>query len=124
MLRADSILRSMIFFSTGGLYKDDCLIQPNIPIFIMVTGVAHLVIASILLLRILRNLFSVFLDTAIFAFMFCWLILGMYLICFLISVISIVSNIVYVIYRLQYNPLYLYNTWKLCKHYARMLHSK
>ncbi|KAM3920593.1 transmembrane protein 272-like [Leptodactylus fuscus] len=60
----------------GGLYKDDCLIQPNIPIFLLVTGVTHFLISFILLLRILCHLFSQFLDTVIFAFMFCWFITG------------------------------------------------
>ncbi|XP_066440239.1 transmembrane protein 272-like [Eleutherodactylus coqui] len=60
----------------GSVYKDDCIIQPNIPIFLLVTGVTHFVISAILLLRVLLHLFSIFLDTAIFLFMFCWFITG------------------------------------------------
>ncbi|XP_056384482.1 transmembrane protein 272-like [Hyla sarda] len=70
------IILGIAMIVVGGLYKDDCLIQPNIPIFLLVTGVAHFVISSILLLRILRNLFSVFLDTVILIFMFSWFITG------------------------------------------------
>ncbi|XP_071974006.1 transmembrane protein 272-like [Engystomops pustulosus] len=70
------IILGVAMIVMGGLYKDDCLIQPNIPIFLLVTGVAHLVISSNLLLRILRQLYSVFLDTVIFFFMFCWFIAG------------------------------------------------
>ncbi|XP_077143604.1 uncharacterized protein LOC143806687 [Ranitomeya variabilis] len=60
----------------GGLYKNDCLIQPKIPIFLLGTGVTHVVISTILLLRILRHLFSVCLDNVMFVLIFCWFAAG------------------------------------------------
>ncbi|XP_072278604.1 transmembrane protein 272-like [Pyxicephalus adspersus] len=60
----------------GGLYKDDCPIQPYIPVFLIVTGVAQIVVSSVLFLRILHQCNSTILDTVVFLLAFGWFIVG------------------------------------------------
>ncbi|XP_040184791.1 transmembrane protein 272-like [Rana temporaria] len=66
----------IVMIIMGGLYKDDCPIQPIIPVFLIITGVAQIVASGILLLRVLKKCYTTVLDTAIFLFTFGWFITG------------------------------------------------
>ncbi|KAM5138178.1 transmembrane protein 272-like [Mantella aurantiaca] len=68
----------VVMIIMGGLYKDDCPIQPYIPVFLMATGVAQIIVSAILLLRVLHQFYCTALDTAMFLVTFVWFIAGIF----------------------------------------------
>ncbi|XP_044126012.1 transmembrane protein 272-like [Bufo gargarizans] len=60
----------------GAIYKDECPIQPSIPIFLLVAGVTHLVFIILLFLRRVLETCSIVLEALIGMFSFAWFITG------------------------------------------------
>ncbi|XP_069596570.1 transmembrane protein 272-like isoform X2 [Ranitomeya imitator] len=60
----------------GAIYKDDCPIQPLIPIFLLVSGVTHLVAVLLLFIRGALGVCSLILEGLIGMFTFAWFITG------------------------------------------------
>ncbi|XP_073514552.1 transmembrane protein 272-like [Phyllobates terribilis] len=60
----------------GAIHKDDCLIRPYMPIFLLINGVVHLVSAVLLLLR--SQLEKLFMASEYFIIMisFIWFVAG------------------------------------------------
>ncbi|XP_075693001.1 transmembrane protein 272-like [Rhinoderma darwinii] len=67
---------SIAMIVMGAIYKDDCPIQPYIPIFLMVLGVTHLVVYLLLFLRYVLENCSIVLEGLIGMFSFAWFITG------------------------------------------------
>ncbi|KAM3918762.1 transmembrane protein 272-like [Leptodactylus fuscus] len=60
----------------GAIYKDNCPIQPRIPIFLMVTGGTHLAFVLFFFLRCFLEICSIVLEGMIGIFSFVWFIIG------------------------------------------------
>ncbi|KAM9302148.1 transmembrane protein 272-like [Gastrophryne carolinensis] len=60
----------------GALYKDQCPIQPYIPIFLLVTGASHLAVIAVLFLKFVSEICSMVLEGIIGIFSFAWFIVG------------------------------------------------
>ncbi|KAM4017626.1 transmembrane protein 272-like isoform 1-T2 [Anomaloglossus baeobatrachus] len=67
---------SIAMIAIGAIYKDDCPVQPYIPIFLLAFGVTHLVVVLILLLRGVLEICSLILEGLIGFFTFAWFITG------------------------------------------------
>ncbi|XP_056383315.1 transmembrane protein 272-like [Hyla sarda] len=67
---------SIALIVMGAIYKDECPIQPSIPIFLMVTGVTHLVIVSLFFLKCGIDICISILEGLIGLFSFVWFIIG------------------------------------------------
>ncbi|XP_073410784.1 transmembrane protein 272-like [Dendrobates tinctorius] len=60
----------------GAIYKNDCPIQPLIPIFLLASGVIHLVAVLLLFIRGMLGVCSLILEGLIGMFTFAWFITG------------------------------------------------
>ncbi|KAG9462394.1 hypothetical protein GDO78_014206, partial [Eleutherodactylus coqui] len=60
----------------GAIYKDDCPIQPYIPIFLLVTGVIHLMAVLIHFLKCVLETCGMVLQGIIGMFGFAWFVVG------------------------------------------------
>ncbi|XP_063801208.1 transmembrane protein 272-like isoform X2 [Pseudophryne corroboree] len=67
---------SIAMIVMGAIYKNDCPIQPYIPIFLLVTGITHLVAIFVLFLRIVLETCSLVLEALLGTFSFAWFIAG------------------------------------------------
>ncbi|XP_069824250.1 transmembrane protein 272-like [Dendropsophus ebraccatus] len=67
---------SAALIAMGAIYKDDCPVQPRIPIFLMVTGVTHLVIGFLFCLKCGFDICTEILKGMIGMFSFVWFIIG------------------------------------------------
>ncbi|CAN2391461.1 hypothetical protein PRIEUP_LOCUS1500, partial [Pristimantis euphronides] len=63
-------------FPTGVIYYDKCLLQPLIPVYLIVTGVSHLLAILLLPLRYFYRQLSALLEGFLLLFILCWLIAG------------------------------------------------
>ncbi|XP_066439814.1 uncharacterized protein [Eleutherodactylus coqui] len=61
----------------GAIYKDDCPIQPYIPIFLLVTGVIHLMAVLIHFLKCVLETCGMVLQGIIGMFGFAWFVVGL-----------------------------------------------
>ncbi|XP_056384485.1 transmembrane protein 272-like isoform X2 [Hyla sarda] len=72
-----SIPTHRTFLKTAGvMYQDKCLLQPLIPIYLIVAGTCQLVAILLLPLKNLCHQLSALLEGFILMFIFCWLIAG------------------------------------------------
>ncbi|XP_053575942.1 transmembrane protein 272 [Bombina bombina] len=60
----------------GALYKNDCPIQPYIPIFLLVSGATHLVTFFIMFLRLVCQTIIMIFESFVGIFSFVWFIVG------------------------------------------------
>lgn len=67
-----------VIFFPGAIYKDQCPIQPNIPIFLIVTGVTHLAALGVLFVGSIAETCGMVLEGLIGLFSFAWFIVGKY----------------------------------------------
>ncbi|MEE6513591.1 hypothetical protein FKM82_021328 [Ascaphus truei] len=70
------IVLSIAMISMGALYKDDCPIQPYIPIYMVVAGVSHLATLILQLLKLACELLSLILESLVVSFSLAWFITG------------------------------------------------
>ncbi|KAG8437857.1 hypothetical protein GDO86_008525, partial [Hymenochirus boettgeri] len=70
------IVVGILMIAVGVIYKDDCPIQPYIPIFLIVTGAIHIVTFITMLMRYLCETFSALIEGLIGIFSFAWFITG------------------------------------------------
>ncbi|XP_069595582.1 transmembrane protein 272-like [Ranitomeya imitator] len=67
---------STVMIVMGAVYKDDCPLQPFIPIYLMVSGVTFLVAVLLYFLAWMWDIYSRVLGGVILTFSFAWLITG------------------------------------------------
>ncbi|KAE8607755.1 hypothetical protein XENTR_v10011274, partial [Xenopus tropicalis] len=60
----------------GTIHKDNCEIQPYIPVFLLVTGAIHLITFFTVLMRLVCETFSSIVEGIIGSFSFGWFITG------------------------------------------------
>ncbi|XP_063802239.1 transmembrane protein 272-like [Pseudophryne corroboree] len=69
-------LMSIAMITVGAMYFDKCLVQPLIPIYLIVAGVIHLLAILLLPLKYLSPQLSGVLEGVLLACMVCWIIAG------------------------------------------------
>ncbi|XP_073410785.1 transmembrane protein 272-like isoform X1 [Dendrobates tinctorius] len=78
--RAETItywtVMSISMIAMGAVYKDNCPLQPFIPIYLMVSGVTMLVAVLLYFLEFMWNIYSRVLGGIILTFSLVWLIAG------------------------------------------------
>ncbi|CAH2324917.1 Hypothetical predicted protein [Pelobates cultripes] len=67
---------SIAMIIMGAIYKDDCAIQPYIPIYLIVGGAAHFLGFSLIFFRLACQTFNIFLEGLTSLLSFVWFISG------------------------------------------------
>ncbi|KAG8563563.1 hypothetical protein GDO81_016132 [Engystomops pustulosus] len=67
---------SIAMIVIGAVYKDDCPNQAYIPIFLLVTGITHLVLILLYFIRCVFEVCSMVLEGLLGIFSFAWFIAG------------------------------------------------